>query len=238
VTLRIKPARNLVAVMSAVVLLAGSSSALCGSPRPRLACAEFFQEQAVVTAKLISARHVLPKNEDRDDYDLYTMETTQILRGTLPQRFRVIQENNSGRTGIAWYPGESYLLFLSYSPEHKAWSLDGCSNSDRLSESEKVLQEIQQLRAQPGSGGTIQGLVWPASEATVLVRAMHGSFKTATKTNEEGGFKVHVPAGRYTVWPVHKGQQFEVDLLSYENPRKIKIANGGCAQVQFNVREK
>ncbi len=49
---------------------------------------------------------------------------------------------------------------------------------------------------------------------------------------------VHVPAGLYAVWPIHKGTQYEVDFRSYENPRKIRIESGGCAQVQFNVREK
>ena len=86
--------------MAAILLLTGSSSALCATPHDRLVCAEYFHEQAVVTAKLVRSRHVVPKGEDKDEYDRYTMQTTQVLRGNIPARFVVIQENNSGRSGI------------------------------------------------------------------------------------------------------------------------------------------
>ena len=229
--------RNIFLVTFILLLLAGSSYALCGHPTPRLVCAEYFHEQVVVTATLVRIRHFVPKDPDGDEYDLFAMETTRVLRGKIPQHFRVIQEYNSGRAGIDWTLGESYLLFLFYSAEDKAWSLDGCSNSDLLSKSGTVLQEIQRLQTHKGNGGTIQGLVWPGPNTTVLVRGMHLNFKTTTQANQRGEFSVHVPAGFYTVWPVHQGKRFEVDFLSYQDPRKIEIVDGGCAQMQFNVRE-
>ena len=124
--------------------------------------------------------------------------------------------------------------FSSYVPQYKAWSLDGCSNSDSLQLAGDTLQTIRQLQAGGNDGGTIHGLVWPDPGATVLVRGIHGNFRTTATTDSEGEFHVHVPAGVYSVWPIHKGKKFEVDLLSYQNPRKIKIVNGGCAQMQFN----
>ncbi len=227
--------RSLLALIAAVVLLAGSANALCGVPQPRLVCAEYFQKQAVVTARLVSIRHFAPK--DRDDYYLFTMETEQVLRGRIPQRFRVIEENNSGRTGIDWNRGDSYLLFTSYAAAERTWSLESCGNSGRLSESEHVLQEIRELR-NPGRGGTIQGLVRFDPNATVLIRGIHRDLKVTAQTNQDGEFKANVPSGSYTAWPTHKGMQFEVDLMSYENPRKIKMENGRCAQMQFNALER
>src|SRR5258708_27457374 len=229
--------KSILAAIVAILLLAGSSSALCATPRPRLVCAEYFHEQAVVIAKLVRSRHVVPKGEDADEYYRYTMQTTEVLRGKIPSRFVVIQEMNSGRSAVDWNIDDSYLLFLFYDSRYKAWSLDGCSNSDSLKLAGDTLQTIRQLQAGGQQGGTIHGLVWGPTGTTMLVRAINGNFKTTTTTDSEGEFHVHVPAGLYTVWPIQKGKKFEVYFLSYQNPRKIKIVNGGCAQMQFNVVE-
>ncbi len=226
--------KSVLAAIAAILLLTGSSSALCATPQDRLVCAEYFHEQAVVIAKLVRSRHVVPKGEDASEYDLYTLETTELLRGKIPHRFVVVDEDNSGRSGVLEDIGESYLLFLSYVPQYKAWGIDGCSNSDSLKLAGDTLQAVRQLQTGGQQGGTIHGLVWPAPGASVLVRAINGNFKTTTTTDGEGEFHVHVPAGTYRVWPVQKGKKFQVDLFSYQNPRKIKIVNGGCAQMQFN----
>jgi hypothetical protein len=225
----LKTLASLAPVLSLVV----PAGALCGHPNPRLVCAEYFQEDAVVIAQVVKSRPV-PSAEDVD-YTLYTMNVERVLRGGISPRFRVIQGNNSGRVGFSWVKGESYLLFISYNKEYKAWALDGCSNSGPIEEAARTLKSIDQLRA-GGHGGTIQGIVWPDAGATVTARGTTGVFKTTT--GEEGEFEIHVPAGEYRVSVRHAGKRFEPDFMSYEDPHGLRVRNGACAQVQFLVSER
>jgi len=55
----------------------------------------------------------------------------------------------------------------------------------------------------------------------------------AATTNEKGEFQLNVPAGRYVVIASKDGFTFDTADISYEDPRKIRIEPGGCAQVQF-----
>src|SRR5258708_31927554 len=139
--------KSVLAAMAAVLLLTVSSSALCATPRRRLVCAEYFHEQTVVIAKLVRSRHVVPRGEDADEYDRYTMQTTEVLRGRITARFVIVQELNSGRAAIDWNTDESYLLFLSYLPRYNAWALDRCSNADVLELAGHTLQTIRQHQA-------------------------------------------------------------------------------------------
>jgi hypothetical protein len=221
------------ASLALVFSLVMPARALCGHPGPRLLCAEYFQEDAVVIAQVVKSRPV--PNADDVDYTLYTMNVERVLRGRISPRFRVIQGNDSGRVGFPWEKGESYLLFISYKKEYKAWALDGCSNSGPIELVAETLKSIEQLRA-GGHGGTIQGLVWPDAGATVTARGTTGVFKATT--SEEGEFEIHVPAGEYRVSVRHAGKRFEPDFLSYEDPRRLRVRNGGCAQVQFLVSDR
>ncbi|HEV2963657.1 MAG TPA: hypothetical protein VG649_17660 [Candidatus Angelobacter sp.] len=214
-----------------VLWLATSASARCLDPSPRLLCAEYFQSDAVVTAKLLKTRRVtLPD----DDYFLYTMRTERVFRGKVPAVFKVVDDAGTGRALIPEEEGPGYLLFLRYQKPYKAWSVDNCGNSHPLSESADTLKRIDQLQA-GGNGGTIQGVVFLDPGSTVLVRGKQGTFKTTT--DQQGHFEVHVPAGQYSVSVIHQGKRFEPDDLSYEDPKKLRVHNGGCAQVQFNLIE-
>src|SRR5215813_2735590 len=125
-------------------LFVSSADALCMQPQPRLVCAEFFREQVVVIAKLTRVGHVAPKSDD--DYFVYTMQTDRVLRGKIQGTFRIHEANGSGRAWFGWELGETYVLFLSYLREERAWVLDGCGNSDRLRDSPEVLKKIEQLK--------------------------------------------------------------------------------------------
>jgi hypothetical protein len=219
-------------VFSVVVLalfLGTTASAICLYPRPRLLCAEYFQEEAVVTAKFLKIRHVTLSD---DDYLVYTMQTERVLRGKMRAIFRLIDDPYTHR---ALFPekGQRYLLFLSYNKDLRAWALDDCGSSGPLAESADILKGIDQLQGQ--HGGTIQGVASLDAVSTVLVRGKQHTFRTTT--NDQGEFEVHVPAGEYSVSVVHKGKRFEPDPLSYEDPKKLRVRNGGCAQVQFDLIE-
>jgi hypothetical protein len=211
-----------------------SASAVCMGPQPRLVCAEFFREQVVVTARLVRTRYVDPKRDDAMDYYLYTMQTDRVLRGRIAPRFRIYEENSSGRAGFGWNVGETYLLFLSYMKGDRAWELDGCGNSGPLRKSAEVLKEIDKIKTAT-DGGVIAGEVWFDPGVTVIVQGTGGTFRT--QSDKESQFRVQVPAGVYSVRPVERGARFVADALSYELPRHVRIQNGSCAQIRFNREE-
>lgn len=219
---------KLCSCMLVLCLCVSSANAVCQSPQPRLVCAEFFREQVVVIARLARIRYVVPK--DAMDYHLYTMQTDRVLRGTINVTFRIYEENSSGRASFDWKTGETYLLFLSYSKIDGGWELDGCGNSGPVRESTKTLSDIANLETM--IGGDISGVVWFDPGVTVVVQGTGGTYKT--KSDREGNFRVHVPAGIYSVRAVEQGARFVVDDFSYELPRRVHIENGSCAQIQFN----
>jgi hypothetical protein len=198
-------------------------------PQPRLVCAEFFKEHVVVIARMVGARYVDPKG-DAMDYHTYTMRTDRVLRGNIGTGFRIYEENSSGRAGFDWKIGESYLLFLSYSKEDHGWELDGCGNSGPLRQSGKVLSEIDKIKAAT-DGGAIAGEVWFHPGVMVIAQGTGGTFRT--RADNEGQFRLQVPAGVYSVRAVQRGRRFVADDFSYELPRRVRIQNGSCVQIVF-----
>lgn len=133
--------------------------------------------------------------------------------------------------------GQTYLLFLNPTDDGMWW-LYGCGNSAPINEAKFALKVIGASKDR--HGGVIQGLVtdgggYPPradlSGITVKVRSEQSEYKAVT--NSKGEFKIHVPAGHYTVAPARRGWSFKKDFESYENPGNTNIENGGGAQVQF-----
>lgn len=217
-----------------LLLIASSAGARCPDPRPRLLCAEYFQSDVVVTATLLKTRYV---SAEEDDSIFHTMRTERVWRGKIGSTFRVVDCRCSGAAGVPSEKGHRYLLFLSYKKEFRAWALDGCGYSDDLENAEETVKGIHELRS-GGDGGTIHGSVWGNEEATVmaagvtvLAKGKRGAFRAVT--DKQGNFEMNVPAGVYSVTVAGQGRQFEPEIDSYEDPKKFRVSDGGCAQLQF-----
>ena len=223
-------------VLLCAAALQATTFALCGLPQPRLICQEYFAESVVVVAKLVRVRKVEPLRPGQMDGTYYYMEAVERLKGRILNRFQIYEENVSGRATFDWKRGENYLLFLSYSPQDRGWELDGCGNSSPMRKAQKTLREIGAIKTGKGRE-TIQGFV--ASEQTlpddVVVKIAGGSSRTISVWNRE--FKVRVQPGTYVVTPVHPGWEFEKDPFSYDDPQKITIEPGRCAQIQFQGKQ-
>jgi hypothetical protein len=217
-----------VASIGLVLILTRVAGAVCNVPQPRLLCAEYFKSQAVVIAKLIRVRHAIPKDEQ--DWFIYTLRTQRVFRGGTDSVFRVYEENSSARAGFDWRVGRPYLLFLDFDKTEKAWELDGCGNSGPVRRAAALLKVIETMLANPGDGGVIRGSV-NLDRVLVVAYGKQNSFKAFS--NNDGDFKISVPAGDYTVRAFLPGWSFSEADFSYENPEKIHIENGGCAQLQF-----
>jgi hypothetical protein len=202
---------------------------------PRLICAEYSQSKLVVIAKLTRKQHF--ESQGKQDYYVYSLEASNILRGEVSTQFRVWEENSSGRASFSWSVGKSYLLFLNPTDDGMWW-LYGCGNSAPVAEAESTLKVIESLPDR--QGGIIQGLVTDGeafpprsdlSAITIQIRGDNQDYQAVT--NRKGEFKVHVPAGHYVVVPSQLGRKFEKSFESFENPDDVVITNGGGAQVQF-----
>jgi hypothetical protein len=129
------------------------------------------------------------------------------------------------------------LLFLFYATDTKSWQLDGCGNSGPLNKAQMALAEITAIISAKGDGMIVGGVGkqdQSAGLAGVKVEADGKSARYAATTNEKGEFHMRVPPGQYTMTPVEKGFVFQKDDFSYEDPRRIRIESGACAQVQFD----
>src|SRR5262249_51466734 len=99
-----------------------------------------------------------------------------------------------------------------------------------LQKSAKVLSEIERIKTAT-DGGAITGEVWFHPGVAVVVQGTGGTFRT--RADKEGQFRVQVPAGGYSVRALKRGAHFVADDFSYELPRRLRIENGGCAQIVF-----
>ena len=228
-------------VSLAVVLFllhAGPTLAYCGPPR--LICAEYAHSDAVVEAKLIRIQHFFPKNKDKQDWFVYTLESTKTLKGTIDKEFRIHEENDSGRAGFSWRKDESYLLFLQKS-EDGTWFLYGCGNSDNLRKASRTIEVINSLSRRDGGliQGSITGIPAGPNRPKIRIESKDGGQSFAGRANEIGFFRVHVPPGNYRVVVSLDGWTFERDVvMSYEDPADMHIENGWCAQLVLEAKAK
>ncbi len=210
--------------------------AFCGPSR--LICGEYAHSEAVVEAKLIRIQHFFPKNKDKQDWFIYTLESTQIHKGTIEKEFRIHEENDSGRAGFDWKKGESYLLFLNRDGEG-AWWPYGCGNSDNLRKAGRTIEVINSLssRSEGLIQGSMSGMPPGPNKLKIRVEAKDGGQSYEGRANENDFFRIHVPAGRYRVLVSLDGWTFKKDsIMSYEDPADIRIENGWCAQVVFEAK--
>ncbi len=223
-------------VLLSVLVVPATALSLCKLPQPRHVCQEYFSESAVVVGKLRRVRLVESIHPGGPDGTYYYMEVVERLRGRILNRFQVYEENSSGRATFAWKRGENYLLFISYSDGDHGWELDGCGNSGPMSSAKKVLDEVARIKIGK-TRETIEGSI--ASEEPLpenVAVKIEGEGKSRTVPVENREFKVRVEPGTYVVTPVATGWQFPKDDFSYDDPQRVKIDKGRCAQIQFQAR--
>jgi len=217
------------------IIFQPSAHAFCNR-LPRLICAEYANSGAVLIAKLVVVKHYAPPH--KQDWHIYSLQTDKVLRGKIENEFRVYEENSSGRATFDWIKGESYLLFLD-SREDGTWWLYGCGNSTPLGRAARVLEAIESMKTR--RGGLIQGMVGQTGEAAnfkdarVIIKSDAATYRTTL--DQEGKFRIHLPAGHYFISVSLADWSFEKDLLdSYEDPANVMIEDGTCAEVSFRAK--
>ncbi|MDE3189183.1 MAG: carboxypeptidase regulatory-like domain-containing protein, partial [Acidobacteriota bacterium] len=167
---------------------------------------------------------------------VYTLKIDHVLRGKTPKTVQIYDGNDSGRTLFNWIRGRKYILFMFYLPQEKAWGIDSCGNSGPLSKAESTLSEIAAIQS-AHSVGVIHGVVsqealsQPIAGVHVEASGAKGTFRAIA--NEKGEFEIQVPGGQYKLHAEGDGLSFQKADISYEDPDKLQVYAGGCAQVQI-----
>jgi hypothetical protein len=226
-------------VCTIAVLLSGPRAmAFCYEPQPRLVCAEYFNSKAVVKATLLRGRAIHDKGDPEGILaHIYTLTVNEALHGQTPGEIQVYDGNDSGRVTFDWIRGKDYLLFLDYVPFEHAWAVDGCGNSGPLAKAQRALAEIGAIKSAHGDG-IISGLVVNGSSGplgVVHLKAVGSKGAYQAVSDDNGKFSMQVPPGQYQLVDHEGTLSFQEYDLSYEDPMKIHIESGGCAQVQVVV---
>jgi hypothetical protein len=229
--------KRCVLLLPFALVLVPQARPFCFYPQPRRVCAEYYATTVVVEARLLRATvnrdkqypaGILSRN--------YQMSTSLILRGNIDESFQIHEENDSGRAGFYWVRGRSYLLFLTYDKQTKAWVLDGCGNSGPLSKAGSALARIEMIKRHPNQGMiagqvSVEGLAGGIPDVRLQARGSAGTF--IAKTNEDGQFRLRVPIGHYELHAKEAGITFRDFDFSYERSADLNLQPGGCVQVQI-----
>jgi len=208
-------------------------SAVCRLPHPR-ACSEFFHSDAVFTGTVISVRE-WPRGQASPEGWFYRLKVTKSYRGPSQDVIEIFTGNDTGRFPLE--KGQAYLIFAHN--ENKNLNIDNCGNSAELSKAGETIRQIESLVAnmKTASGGDIDGRVVASTKdasARGITVTAKGSGKTYTSvTDDEGWFHIHVPPGKYVVWPATSQWVVTPYELSYDNEDHVSIEPGGCAELQF-----
>lgn len=227
--------RKFLALTATFLLLTPQAWCFCQT-LPRLICAEYANSKLVVIAVLTDTQY--ERRQDQDDAYIFTLKTIKTLRGRVGPAFRITEYNDTGRASFDWKRGQSYLLFLKPKGDG-TWWLEGCGNSAPLNEANFVLKVIESLKSRKGGfiNGNVIGLHSWISNAGVTIQIHGDTREFVATTDRDGNFKIHVPAGRYVIEAVQKGSSFQTSPYADEDPRDIRIEDGGCAQVIFEQTE-
>jgi hypothetical protein len=193
-------------------LHAASALGFCGPPR--LICAEYASSAAVVEAKLIDSKHYFPKNDEEQDWHIYTLEVLKSYKGELNGNFHIREYNDSGRAGFYWKKGESYLLFLKRS-EDGTWRVYGCGNSNLLRKSTRTIEIIESLGSRLGGviQGSIAGMPLGPNKTRVVLEEKERKEDFTGKVDENGLFKFAFPPDTIVCeWSSTDGSLKEIDL--------------------------
>jgi hypothetical protein len=220
--------------LAAVCLpLALQLSAVCRLPHPRV-CAEFFHSDAVFIGTVISVRE-WPKGEASPEGWFYRLKLTKSYRGPTRDVIEVFTGNDTG--GFPLEKGKTYLIFAY--KQKGILNVDNCGNSAELSKASETIGQIESLlgNMKSASGGDIGGRVVISQKdahAGGITVTARGGGKTYTGVTDDGGwFHIHVPPGKYVVWPETSRWIVTPYDLSYDNEDHVSIEPGSCAELQF-----
>lgn len=197
------------------------------------ACNLYFKSAAVFVGKVISTT---PYTGNSDGWS-YKLKVIKSFRGKLGPTVIVRTEASSGELGLN--DGFTYLLF-AYRDNGGPLFIVSDGVSGQLIYPKREISKLEGIVAAShrNGGGEIYGRIVTPDQFPEGLAGVHvlvsGSGKTYSLVSGEAGwFHVHVPAGSYSATAAHSGWLFKPLELSQDNPKRFRVANGGCAQIEI-----
>jgi hypothetical protein len=200
-------------------------------------CAEYFHSAAVFTGKVLSEREV-PMQGDRDPGWVYRVRVLKTYKGTVHGVIDVYTSNTD--ISFPLKVGSAYVLFAD-DWQRGALEIGTPTNSGLLRKRARTLAAIARVEQARGRG-EITGRVFsrgtPLSKPPMKVLAT-GTANYSVLTDRNGRFRISIVPGDYKVRLAADGWTVRPYLMSYEDPDKIRIHDGQCADIWFEaVRER
>ena len=235
-------------VIVTALVFAGSAGAVCLEPSPVRVCTEFYRSEAVIAGKILSVRQ-FPQTPDPNNVEgwFYQFQIDRTYWGK-PQGTIEIYTGND-ETHFPLEVGHSYLLFVNKNAQGRI-APEACGNSAEIGKADATLKAIDTILADDKSsaGASIGGRVnLPVAGSQAMSDAVvpgvtiiaHGFGRDFTaKTDKEGRFDIHVPAGSYNVIGESEGWNLVPYALSYMHADNFALRDGGCADLQFLAEPK
>ncbi|MCJ9430706.1 hypothetical protein [Kordiimonas marina] len=223
-----------------VLSMSTSSQAFFLYPHPRRICTEVFHNDLVLTGKVL---------KETDHYDAegsaetitYRVKVLTVFKGPQQEVFDINTGWNSGAQYLD--VGKEYLLFakLRRNPDDpllNGYFIGGGDNNGLLSESAANIKQVSAVLKKHATSktGSIRGRVYSFDKkdmSGIKFEAFSGKQRYQAESDAEGWFEFDVLPGIYRVEPQDKHGSIQVYDLSYDDPAKVEIKAGECAEVAF-----
>lgn len=217
-----------------------SANAFVPSPRP-MPCMLYFLSDMVFVGQVTSAKEdkVTDGGQDFIEGWFYTLKVIKAYRGADESTVQVYTENDSGRLPLV--VGKKYILFAQKTDGRLTIAYD--SLSGEVEGSKQVLSDLDKIIGhKAGEGGDVFGRVTLESFGPDFgaVAGIHVSIKgpagqAQAATNNNGWFRVHLPAGTYSAIAADPKWSFKNMDGTWENSNSFQVPDGGCAEIQIQA---
>lgn len=235
----------------AFLLIAPIISKACSCIGSGAPCQAYWNTEAVFTGQVTEIADVPAKSATvdmsrlRDSFPKRTIRfaVSEAFRGISGDSVEVMTGRGGGDCGYNFEKGQNYLVYAYKNLETGELGTGICSRTALLSRATEDLEYFRGLKdAKPGA--TVYGVVMkrfvrktdepyrenvPVANVALTIEGNNNSYET--KTDEKGEFRLTgLAAGDYEI-----RLKTPADLWGYEEQRKIKVFDKGCAGSYFQL---
>jgi hypothetical protein len=134
-------------LLAALLAAPGLAPAVCIGGYPNISLAREVKESAFVIVGTLTSYARVPDPEDPEGYvaTRYRVRVDQVLRGRVPDKLTIYNENSSARFPFDDPPpdgaGKAYLMLVRSGPE--GYWVDACGHSGEPGKRRKIIRAIR-----------------------------------------------------------------------------------------------
>jgi hypothetical protein len=214
------------------ILLSAPSLAITANPLPRV-CNEFPRSDYVFTGKVLSDTYQWHDYFRGEPSEIFRIRVGHVFKGRVPPIVRLYTSVDSGRGVLT--TGQQAIVFATRIERRIAF--DGSSNSRSGPGVSDLIRETQNYLSHPPQAASIAGRVdnSGAPLGRVLLVVTNGRSRQFMRTDARGKFLVALPPGRWSIRIAEHGWASRTGAYSYDRAEDVKLAKGGCADLQIET---